>query len=301
MRVTAIFFGRAGAGAFNAAGVAGLARAAARHGITPTILWEDQPARREATVRQAAVGADLLIAHGGQGEAAVAALAADFPATRFAVTQGRITGPNIAGFEVLQEQSAFLAGALAGWWLDGQGKAAHLSGERVPPGLRGRAGFAHGLAHVSPDLPLLSGFCGDQHDSDLAARWTSAQAAAGARIQFTMLDGGRAGAIAAGAAAGLRGIGNVHDWTAENAYFLASALADSGAAVEAAVAAFIADTFADQRIGLENPACVRLALAPEVPASLRARLDSLAAAILAGEVIVPEGWGGAEFLPGPVS
>jgi len=294
MRVVAVFFGRPGAGAFNAAGVAGLERAAARHGLAPELVWEAEPARRTETVATAAARADLLIAHGGQGEVAVAAVAPGFLRVAFAVTQGRITGPNIAGFEVLQEHSAFLAGALAGWWLRGD-TAAHLSGEPVAPGLRGRAGFAAGLIHARADARLLTGFCGDQHDAPLAQRWTQGQAAAGAEVQFTMLDGGRAGAIAAAREAGIRSIGNVRDWTLEDEVFLASAIADNGVAIEAAIDAFRADRFEDRRLGLESPAAVRLALARDVSPALAQQVEWLRAAIIRGVLTVPEHWSGTEW------
>jgi basic membrane protein A len=287
-RVALVLFGRPG-GAFNAAGEAGLARAAARHGIVPRVLWQADAARRAATLRAAAAEADLVIAHGGQGEQAAVLVAPEFPGTAFAVTQGRVAGPNLAGFEVLQEHSAFLAGALAGWWCPG-GVVAHLSGEPVPPGLRGRAGFAAGLRHADPAVRLLTGFCGDQHDPELARRWTEDQARQGARLQFTMLDAGRPGAVAACKALGLRAIGNVRDWTREDPVFLASAIADSGRALEVAVAAFLGGHFAERRIGLEEPEAVRLALAPEVGAALRAWLEGLATAIREGAIEVPETW-----------
>jgi basic membrane protein A len=299
-RIVAVFFGRPGAGSFNAAGVAGLARAADRLGVAAETMWEPVPARRAETLARVAAGADLVIAHGGQGEAGVLQVAPDFPRVVFAVTQGRIAGPNIACFEVLQEQSAFLAGALAGWWMQGR-VAAHLSGERVPPGLRGRAGFAAGLTHARPEVQLLTGFCGDQHDPALAAAWTAAQAAAGAEVQFAMLDGGRSGAIAACRAAGIRAIGNVRDWTQEDPVFLASAVADNGVAIEAAMAAFLQGRFADRRLGLEAPEAVRLALAPDVGRELAGRIEALRTAILAGEVAVPESYGGPEWSPPAVT
>lgn len=260
------------------------------------MVWEPAPARRAETLAAAASRANLVIAHGGQGEAGVAEVAPRHPRTSFAVTQGRITGPNIACFEVLQEQSAFLAGALAGWWTR-RGVAAHLSGERVPPGLRGRAGFAAGLFHARPEARLLTGFCGDQHDPALAARWTTAQIAAGADVQFQMLDGGRPGAMEACRAAGIRAIGNVRDWTAEDKVFLASAVADNGVAIEAAVEAFRAGRFEDRRIGLETPAAVRLAFAHDVAPNLAGRVEATRAAILEGRVIVPEHWSGKEWAP----
>lgn len=294
-RIVAVFFGKPGAGGFNAAGVAGLARAAARHGLAPETVWEPEPAQRAGTIADAAMRADLVIAHGGQGEAGVRAVAQRFPRVAFAVTQGRIGGPNIACFEVLQEQSAFLAGAMAGWWMKGA-VAAHLSGERVPPGLRGRAGFAAGLLHARPDCMLLTGFCGDQHDPGLAEAWTRAQARAGAEVQFAMLDGGRPGAIAGCKAAGIRAIGNVRDWTREDEVFLASAIADNAVTIEAAIAAFLSGRFEDRRIGLEDPA-VRLALSKDVTPALAARAAALREAVLGGQVAVPETYQGGEWAP----
>ncbi len=296
--IRAVFFGRPGAGAFNAAGVAGLARAAGRLGVAVETRWSPDPAGRADAVRAAATGASLVIAHGGQGEAPVAAVAPEFPAVRFAVTQGRIAGPNIACFEVLQEHSAFLAGALAGWWTEGR-PAAHLSGEPVPPGLRGRAAFAAGLAHAAPGTPLLTGFCGNQHDPALAEAWTEAQCAAGAVLQFAMLDGGRPGAMAALRRHGARAIGNVHDWTAEDPAFLASAVADNGWCIGAALEAHRRDDWRDARIGLERPEAVRLALAPDVPPDFARRVAALAGQIVAGRVAIPEHFDGGEFSLAP--
>jgi basic membrane protein A and related proteins len=294
--IRAVFFGAPGAGAFNAAGVAGLARATKRLGIEVETVWAPDPVQRVEALRATAKDAALVIAHGGQGEAPVAAVAPDFPATRFAVTQGRIAGPNIACFEVLQEHSAFLAGALAGWWSRGR-PVAHLSGEPVPPGLRGRAAFAAGLARAAPGTPLLTGFCGNQHDPALAERWTEAQCAAGAVLQFAMLDGGRSGAMAALRRHGARAIGNVRDWTVEDPLFLASAVADNGWCIEAALAAHLADAFRDSRAGIELPAAVRLVLARDVPADLAERVEHLAADLAAGRVEVPEQYGGPDFAP----
>mgnify|MGYP000222538486 CR=1 FL=1 len=159
---------------------------------------------------------------------------------------------------------------------------------RAGRGLRGRAGFARGLLHARPEASLLTGFCGDQHDPALAERWTAAQAAAGAEVQFAMLDGGRPGAIAACRAAGIRAIGNVRDWTVVDPVFLASAVADNGVAVEAAVAAFLEGRFVDRRLGLEEPAAVRLALAGDVDPALAARVAALREAVLSGAVEVAE-------------
>ena len=75
--------------------------------------------------------------------------------TRFAITQGSFLAPNVACCEVLQEQSAFLAGVLAG--LASKTRVVgHLSGEKVRPGLKGRAAFAHGVRAAAPDCRFIT-------------------------------------------------------------------------------------------------------------------------------------------------
>ena len=99
----------------------------------------------------------------------MAEVAPRFPRTQFAVTQGSLTAPNVASYEILQEHSAFLAGVLAGLRA-ADGRAAHLSGERVRPGLKGRAAYADGVRRASGRDPL-TGFCGNQHDPERAHEW----------------------------------------------------------------------------------------------------------------------------------
>ena len=124
-----------GRGGFNEAAVEG-ARRAERAGQPLRIEWiadTDPQARAARIAALCEPGLDLLIAHGGQGDAPVAEVAPRFPRTQFAVTQGSLTAPNVASYEILQEHSAFLAGVLAGLRA-ADGRAAHLSGERVRPG-----------------------------------------------------------------------------------------------------------------------------------------------------------------------
>ena len=170
-RVLALF-GHPGRGGFNEAAVEG-ARRAERAGQPLRIEWiadTDPQARAARIAALCEPGLDLLIAHGGQGDAPVAEVAPRFPRTQFAVTQGSLTAPNVASYEILQEHSAFLAGVLAGLRA-ADGRAAHLSGERVRPGLKGRAAYADGVRRASGRDPL-TGFCGNQHDPERAHEWT---------------------------------------------------------------------------------------------------------------------------------
>jgi len=142
-KVVALFAGRIDDGGFMESGYRGLV--AARDKIGIEIGWRDgvKPERDLLTTalrELARSGAVLVIAHGGQNNEAAKLVAAEFPDVRFVVTQGNVTGPNLASYEVLQEESAFLAGALAAWTTK-TGVVGHMSGIRVVPGLKGRAVF----------------------------------------------------------------------------------------------------------------------------------------------------------------
>jgi basic membrane protein A len=300
--VAALFAGRIDDGGFMQAGYDGLVAARDRFGVE--IGWKDgvEPARDRlaAALRELAKeGPALVIAHGGQNNDAAKLVAAEFPAVRFVVTQGSVVGPNLASYEVLQEESAFLAGALAGW-ATMTGVVGHMSGIRVTPGLKGRAAFAHGVAHANPAATLLTNFSGNQDDAALANRIASAMADARVDLIFTMLNAGRSGVIEVCRARGVKQIGNVRDWVAAMPdVFIASAIADTRVAVLRAVEDLVRGTIvadAVEKIGLARPDAVRLAMSPALPASIRERVAGLAEEIRGGIVTVPTTWSGVEFL-----
>ena len=238
----------------------------------------------EALNELAADNPDLIIAHGGQNSEAVASVAPEYPNIKFVVTQGSVTGKNLASYVVLQEQSTFLAGAAAGL-LTESGVVGHISGIRVPPGLKGRAAYADGLGYTNPDATLLTTFAGDQDDVELAQRVTEAQIEQGADPIFTMLNAGRQGAIkAAKNHDDVSLFGNVGEWYPRYPdVFAGSAIANvSIAALSAARDVKNGDWQSGQvvEIGLENPDAVRLSLAPSVPDEVRKRTDSLAQRII---------------------
>lgn len=299
-RIAVVLFGPEGRGGFNQSGFAGVERARA---LFPALAvhWcePSAPAVRAASLRGLCKeSVDLVIAHGGQGDAPVAAVAPEFGATRFAITQGDYLAANVACYEVLQEQSAFLAGVLAAATTR-TGVVAHMSGEKVRPGLKGRAAFADGVRTQNPAVKLLTTFCGNQHDADLAHRVVSAQADAGADVLFAMIDGGRDGAIRACRERGVAQIGNVFDWTQrEPEVFIASAIADSGYCIELAVRDFLDGSLAcgsKRVIGIEADAHVRLALHARVDAATRALLESFRARLVSGALHPATQYDGAEF------
>lgn len=303
-RIAALFSGKIDDNGFMQAGYEGLIRAGQKFGVATQFMADVPPQPEKLMDGLRALAAQkpaLIIAHGGQNNAAAKTVAAEFPDLSFAVTQGGVTGPNLAGYEVLQEHSAFLAGMLAAL-MTKTGTVGHMSGIRVAPGLKGRAAYAHGVKHANPDVRLLTNFSGHQDDNALSKKVAQAMIAQKADIIFTMLNAGRTGAIEACRDAGISQIGNVGDWTARAPdVFIASAVADISMAMENAITDFVQNRFAAGKImhiGVENPQAVRLAMAPRVPGDVRAKIAEAMQAIIAGTLRVETDWSGGEF-PNP--
>lgn len=301
--IAAMFPGRIDDGGFIEAGYRGLMRIRDELGIPVHYVDRIAPDEEQmkAALRELADSdAKLVIAHGGQASESVQRVAWEFPQQRFVSIQGHLTRPNLAIYEVLQEQSAWLAGAAAGL-LTESNVVGHMSGLRVRPGLDARAAFAGGLSSTNARARLLTHFSGTQDDAAVAKRIALAQIDAGADLIFTMLNAGRAGAIEACRARGVRQIGNVRDWVAAMPdVFVASALADAGVAVFRAGRDLSDNLWKGEvvkRFGVRYPDAVRLALAPTVPPAVRDRVDLLAKEMAAGAIAIPTTYSGPEFMP----
>ena len=136
LSVGALFAGRIDDRGFMEAGWRGLERARTELGVKTSHIDRIQPKKEllaAALVKLAEAGADLVVAHGGQNNEACAEVAARFPAVKFVVTQGAVTHANLASYDVLQEESAYLGGVLAALTTR-TGVVGHMSGIRVRPG-----------------------------------------------------------------------------------------------------------------------------------------------------------------------
>jgi len=289
-RILVVLFGPEGQGSFNESGASGTERArlqSPEHFIQTVWIEPREPdARAAALARFCEEGWDLVVAHGGQGDAPVSRVAPSYPDRSFAITQGGWLAPNCASYEVLQEQSAFLAGVLAALH-SRTGVVAHLSGEKVRPGLKGRAAFADGVRAAGGHCRLVTGFCGHQHAPELSYALMRRHHEEGADVVFAMIDGGRPGVSRACRELGIVQIGNVLDWVARDPeVFIASAIADSGSCVEQAISDWLGGRWEG---GLRCLLCVahrefvRLHMRADIEARYRAVIESWSARLAAGD------------------
>lgn len=299
MKIAIIFVGALDDRGFNQCALDGAKRVhAAKNTATVEIVSgiPYEPAAMTKALQDAAGQSEGVIFIGGQGNLVTPSVAAAFPDCAFAIVQGNVIDANIASYDVLQEQSAFLAGALAAR-INQTGVVGHLSGHRVVPGLKGRAAFASGVRHMNADVRLVTGFCGTQDDSKITESWARAIAGEGADILFTMLNAARDGATRACRGAGIRQIGNATNWCkADPETFVASAVARIDLGVERAVSDMMSGNRPTSVVDLGlAEAAVSLAIAPDIDATIRQEMVDLAHLISTGNLAVDTRYDGPEF------
>jgi len=302
-RIALILNGRHNDRGFVQEGYEGMLAARSAFGFDLEIIEYHQKNSEglEALVDAAARrGADGIVVHGSRADAAVEAVARHYPHCRFLSPGGRAEGSNVWNYAIRHYEGAYLAGVLAGR-MSKTGIVAHLSGVFISPGKKGRAAFVNGVKAVAPQVEVLTGFCGDQDDPYLADRWVTAQAKAGADTVFTMLNFGRSGAIAACRKCGIRQIGNIRDWCAEDPeIFMGSVVTRHGWSIRAWTEDLLNDRLVagkNRHPGLEVPEAVRLSTTPDVPVEVIAEIEQIGTEISAGRREVGTEYDGSEFEP----
>lgn len=255
----------------------------------------------EAMRKLAQEGPDMIIAHGGQCNGPAQTVSQEFPDIKFVVIQGHVQGPNLSSYMVRQEDSAWLAGALAGLTTQSD-VVGHISGAWPTPGLMGRAAFYDGLKYVNPDAKFLSWFTGDLDNTVINREAAATEIAEGADVIYTMLNGGRQGVIEEIKSQNgkVRHIGNVSDWTQVDPSFVGSAVADASVAILNAARDLTTGEWQPnqlQEIGMSQGDVVTLTLANDVKPQVKEQLDALAAKIISGEIIISTTYDGQEFNP----
>lgn len=243
----------------------------------------------------------LIIAQGGQNNKPAETVSKEFPDVKFIVIQGNVKGENLGSYTVDQEQSAYLAGALAGLMTNAD-KVGHLSGAWPQPGLNARAAYYNGLMAVNPDAEFYTTFTGNLDDIEINKYAAERQLEQGVDVIYTMLNGGREGATVAikEKAADTYEIGNVIDWTKEDDVFIGSAVADSSVAIFNAAKDLRENQLKVNEItimGLENEDVVNITMSDRVPKETQDKVLELKDKIISGEIKIETEYSGDEFDP----
>lgn len=166
LKVGLVFdIGGRGDKSFNDAAYAGLERAQQQLGIEFQTLETGEGSDREAQMRQlAAGGSQLVFGVGFLFTDDIKALAKEFPDVKFAcidytVTPGDSLPPNLAALKFKEEEGSYLVGALAAL-LSKTGTVGFVGGMQIPLIRKFEAGYVAGVHAVKPGDRVISKYAG---------------------------------------------------------------------------------------------------------------------------------------------
>ncbi|MGA7931993.1 MAG: BMP family protein, partial [Kovacikia sp.] len=229
----------------------------------------------------------LIIAHGGQFETAVKQAAAQFPESFFVVSDGVVTGKNIASLQVDHLQIAYLAGVVAGQ-MTKSNKVAFLTAQSFTTTDQERRGFELGTKSVNPKAEVKASYTNDWNDVGKAKEATTALLASGVDVVYNMLDAAAAGVVQTLSDKGAYAIGYFEDQLSlAPKTILTSAVQNYGLAIES-----IAETARNKglegkiyKFGLDKPDILRLGkFSSIVPETVKQKTMQAKEAIVAKKI-----------------
>jgi len=287
---------------FNDAAYAGLEQAQRELGIRFTTLETNEGSDREAQLRQLAAGdAKLVFGVGFLFTDDIRALAREFPDKKFAcvdytLTPGDTLPPNLVALKFREEEGSFLVGALAAL-LSKTGKVGFVGGMEIPLIRKFQAGFTAGVKAVDPSAQVLVKYAGNTgaafKDPTKGKELALAEYHAGADIIFHASGSTGLGVFEAARELGKLAIGVDSDQYDEAPGAILTSMVKR---VDTAVF----DTIRDLKDGHWSGGVRDFGLAEHgvswvyddrnkalIPDAVKAKVDSLEAAIVAGTLRVP--------------
>ncbi|NMG11303.1 BMP family protein [Brasilonema sp. UFV-L1] len=155
-------------------------------------------------------GYNLVFAHGGQFDAAMEQVAAQFPNTFFVCVNGNTKGENFASLRIDHLQGSYLCGII-GAAMTKSNKLAYIAGQAFPATQEELRGFELGAKSVKPNIQIASTFTGDWNDVAKAKEATLALIASGADVIYQWLDSASPVVLQAASDKGVYAFGNTKD------------------------------------------------------------------------------------------
>ena len=275
-------------GGWNQLGYEGVKRAGEQLGIE--VAYVEQVANADQTESLADFarqGYSLVVGHGGQFDAAIEQVAAEFPDTFFLGVNGDIAGPNYACVRTNYNQMLYLSG-LMGATMSQTKKLAYLAGMEFKSTQQQGAAMTLGAQAVDPNAEVVSSFVGDFNDIAKAKESALALIASGVDVIFHNLDNSAPAVLQACQEAGIYAFGNnVDQIDLAPEAVLTSALQDIGGAITMVAELAGKGEIEGKRyvIGLETPELVSFGTFNEVvPQELKDEVEAIAADMVAGNL-----------------
>ncbi len=292
--------GKVNDGTFNEFAYKGMMRAVQELGLKSAFIETVQPTDYEKNIQQfAAEGYEMIITVGFMLGDATKKMAEKYPDVKFAIVDFAYNPPvsNIMGLIFAEDQSGFLAGALAGLMTKTKTVGA-VVGVEIPPVIRFRKGYEAGVKYVCPDCQVLGVYIDSFTDPARGKAAALSQIDEGADVIFGGGGTTGSGAILGAAQAGIWVIGVDQDefvTTFKNGEvrgsdkLLSSAMKRVDNAVYGAVKAAAQGTFKGGTM-LFDASNDGVGLAPfhktesAVPDSVKAKLKEIADGLKSGKI-----------------
>jgi basic membrane protein A len=285
---------------FNEFAYQGMMRAVKAFGLKSAFIETQQPTDYEKNIEQfASTGSELIITVGFMLGDATKKMALKYPHVQFAIVDFAYEPPvaNIIGLTFAEDQSGFLAGALAGLMTKTK-MVGMVAGVAIPPVIRFRKGYEAGVKYVCPACQIVGVYIDSFTDPARGKTAALSQIDEGADVIFGGGGTTGSGAILGASQAGVWALGVDQDeylttfkqGEAKGANkLLSSAMKRVDNAVYGAIKMAVEDTFkgGTQVFDASNDG---IGLAPfhatesAVPETVKAQLQGIAAGLKAGTI-----------------
>lgn len=250
-------------------------------------------------------GYDLVIAVGFDMAAAVGAVSAQYPNTKFALIDAEPTDAqgnsvqrsNVVSLLFKEQEAGALVGVIAGM-LEKNGKTklqkntiSAVGGQDIPPVDHYIAGYQWAAKMEAPGINVLVGFSNDFVDPTKCAGIANSQIAAGSDVVFQVAGGCGNGALTAAGQKGVYSIGVDADQGYVDPSVIASALKRVDVATFDAIQSVVNGTFksGDQTFSLANDGVgYAVDVSSVVTPDIQAEITKVEGEIKSGQVTVPD-------------
>lgn len=197
--------------AWNQTGFEGVKVAKDKLGVdtayTEKVAQADQA---EALSDFARRGYNLIYAHGGQFDAAIQQIAAQFPKTFFVGVNGNVKGANMASLRIDHLQASYICGIIAASMTKSK-KLAYLTAQSFQAQDEELRGLQLGAKSVKPDIQVVPSYTGDWNDAAKAKEATQALISSGVDVIYQWLDNASPAVLQTAAEKGIYAFGNTAD------------------------------------------------------------------------------------------
>ncbi|MEM9977674.1 MAG: BMP family protein [Cyanobacteria bacterium P01_D01_bin.2] len=275
-------------GGWNQLGYEGVKRAGDELGLEVAYVEQVKNAdQTEALTDFARQGYSLVVGHGGQFDAAIEQVAAQFPETFFLGVNGDIVGSNYGCVRTNYNQMLYLSGMI-GASMSTTKKMAYLAGMEFKSTQQQGVAMDLGAKAIDPSAEVVSSFVGDFNDIAKAKESALALISSGVDVIFHNLDNSAPAVLKACEEAGIYAFGNnIDQFDLAPDAILTSAIQDIGGAITMVAELAGKGEIEGKKyvIGLETPELVRFGTFNEVvPGDVRSKVEAVAVDMVAGKV-----------------